>query len=116
MAQPLHSFGEFHERSEAGEPANSPMHDIANLMTLEVGFPSVGLELLDSERQTMSRGIDVQDDRLHDLSLLQDLGGMFDALRPGQVRDMHQTVNAFFDLDKRAEVSHIPDSAFHHRS
>ena len=29
---------------------------------------------------------------------------------------MHQTVDAFFDLDKSAEIGQFADSPFHHRT
>jgi len=38
--------------------------------------------------------------------------GMFDTLCPGDVRYVYQTIDAFFDADKHAEVGHVLDLAF----
>src|SRR5581483_10033316 len=61
-------------------------------------------------------GVNVQDHGLNELSLLQNFRWMFDPLCPGQVRDVYQAVDTFFDLDEGAEIGHVADAAFDHRA
>ena len=114
MAEAFHALGEFHESSEAGQAADPAVHRIAHLVILEVALPGVGLQLLDAQREAVRRGIDIQNHRLHDHALLQNFAGMLDALGPGEIADVHQAVDALFDLDEGAEIGHVADAAFHH--
>ena len=41
---------------------------------------------------------------------------MLDPLGPGQVGNVHQPVDAFFDLNEGAELGHVPDAALDHRT
>src|SRR4030095_8452997 len=59
---------------------------------------------------------DVEDHGLHDLSLLQDLRRVLDALGPRKIGNVHQAVDAFLDFDECPEIGHVPDPALHHRS
>src|ERR1019366_4977351 len=114
MAQPFHSFGELDKRAEAGQPADPAMNRVAHLVILEIAFPSVGLQLLDTQGKAVRGGIDIQNHRLHDHTLLKNFAGMFDALRPGQVADVHQAVDAFLDFDEGAEIGHVAHASLHH--
>src|SRR5262245_32802387 len=64
----------------------------------------------------MAARIDIENHRLDDLAFFQNLGGVFYALGPGQVRNMHQTVDTFFDFDEGPEIGHIADAALHYRT
>src|ERR1700757_1276066 len=75
-------------------------------------IPDIRLELLDAQRKTAILRLDAQNDRTNLLALLQDLGRMLDPLGPAQVRNMHQTVDAVFDLDERAEVGEVAYAPF----
>ena len=85
-------------------------------MILEIAFPGIRLELLDTQRKPVRCGIDIQNHRLHDLPFFQHLGRMLDALGPGQVGNVNQAVDALFNFDECAEIGHIADPAFHHRA
>jgi hypothetical protein len=61
-------------------------------------------------------GVDLQHHRLHELPLLQHLGGMLDALGPTHVGNVDQAVDAFLDLDEGAEIGELANAAFHHRA
>src|SRR5438045_8023565 len=50
--------------------------------------------------------------RLHLLALLQDFGGMLHALGPAQIADMHQSIDAVFDLDEGTEIGKVANLAF----
>src|SRR5579872_6340088 len=62
----------------------------------------------------MLRGIDIQDHGLYDLALLEDLGGMFYTLGPGEIGNVHQAVDALFNLNEGAEIGHIAHPALHY--
>src|SRR5438309_425833 len=74
--------------------------------------PSVVLQLDDAQRQAAVLRLDAEYNRLHLLALLQDLGGMLDALGPAQVRHVNQAVDAVFDLDEGTEVREVANAAF----
>ena len=50
------------------------------------------------------------------LAFLDHIGRMLDALRPGEVGNVDQTVDAWLDLDKYTEVGDVADLATHDRS
>src|SRR5579871_862291 len=114
MAEALDAFRKLYEGTEAGQAANAAMHRIADLVILKIGFPGVRLELLDPQGKTMGGGIDIQDDGLYNLAFFEHLGGVLDALRPGEIGDVDQAVDALLDFDKCAEVRHVADAAFHY--
>src|ERR1700694_2886608 len=41
---------------------------------------------------------------------------MFYALGPGEIRDVDETVDAFFDFDEHTEVGELADAALDHRA
>ena len=58
--------------------------------------------------------VDAEHFGFDDIALLKELGRMFDLLGPVQIGDMHQSVDAFFDADKNAEVGDVAHRAFDH--
>ncbi len=85
-------------------------------MGTEEGFPGVGLQLLDAQREAAVIGVDAEDDSLHHLSFFEDLGGMLDAFDPRHVGDVDQAVDAFFDFDEGAEIGEFAQAAFDDRA
>ena len=85
-------------------------------MAPEESLPGVRLELLDAQREPPVAGIDIEDHGLDELALFQQLGGMLDALGPGQIGDVNQTVDALFDFDEGAEVRQLAHPPLHHRA
>src|SRR5438309_1446389 len=100
MTEALDSFGNFDEGAELRGTQNLAVDDVANTVLGEEGLPDIGLELLDAQRQAAVFRLDAENHSLDLLALLQDFGRMLDALGPAQVRDMHQAVDAVFDLDE----------------
>src|SRR6185437_15072593 len=49
-------------------------------------------------------------------ALLEHLGGVLDALGPAEVGDVHQAVDAIFNLDEGTEVRKVAHAAFHDRA
>src|SRR5579864_2589013 len=116
VAQTFHAGGEFHENAEIGRAANSSTHHIAHLMRAEEGLPGVRLQLLHAEGKAAVGRIDVQNYGLNQLTLLHQFGRMLDAFRPGQIRDVHQSIDAFLDFYESAEIGQLAHAALHHRA
>src|SRR6478672_2559868 len=85
-------------------------------MSREERFPGVWLQLLDTKREPLGLRVDCQNDGLYHLALLEYLGRVLESLRPGQIGYVHQTVDAFFNLDECAEIRHAADPALDHRA
>src|SRR5262249_12508845 len=81
---------------------------------LEIALPGIRLELLDSERQPVGGGVDIQNHRLNDHALFEYFVRVLDPLGPGKIADVHQPVDPFLDLDKCPEIGHVADTPFHH--
>src|ERR1035437_3789567 len=114
MAQAFHPVGKLDKGAKTGQAADAAMYRIAHLVVLKVALPGVGLQLFDAQGKAVRGGIDIQDHRLHNHALLEDLAGMFDALGPGQIAHVDQAVDAFLDFDEGAEIGHVAHPALHH--
>ena len=70
-------------------------------------FPGVLLELLVAQGEATVVFVDFED---NDFDVSADLGefrGVLDLLGPGEVGDVDESVHAFFDFDKHAEVGEV---------
>ena len=103
-------FLEPHEGAVAGEVANLAGHPGADLVFLLGQIPWVGLELADAQGDFLLVLIDAEHHGLDVLAGLDHLGGLVDALGPGQFADVHQPLDARLQLDEcavRHEVDHL---------
>src|SRR5690606_16341869 len=71
------------------------------------------LDLLHAQRDALGLRIDVEDHGLHLLADLENLAGVLEALGPGHLGDVDQTLDALLDLDERAVVGEGDDLAGH---
>src|SRR5947209_1442501 len=69
MAQPFHSGEKLNKNAKLSGAADSAPHAIANLMCSEESLPRIGLKLLDPQRETPARGVDVENHSLNHLAL-----------------------------------------------
>src|SRR5207247_959830 len=79
-------------------------------------FPSVWLQLFYRKRHAPILSVHAGDNSVDLLSLLEQFAWMDNPLRPGNIRDVHQAVNAVFDFDESAKVSQVANAAMHARS
>src|SRR5262249_57880888 len=77
--------------------------------------PGILGQLLDAERDALVVDVDAEHHGLDVLALLEELGGVFDLLRPVEVGDVHQAVDALLHLDEQAEVGDALDLALQSR-
>ena len=80
----------------------------------EDGFkrnPNVFRELLVAEAQATVFYIDVKYDHFQLLILLDEFARMAVFLGPAQIADVHEAINAFFQLDEQTLVGHVAHDA-----
>ena len=71
-----------------------------------------GLEALEAQRQTTPLGVDLDDLDVDFLARTHDLGGIFHVVL-GQLGDVDEAFDPFFDLDEGAERDQLGDLAVH---
>src|SRR5258708_40019559 len=85
-------------------------------MTGEERLPYIGLQLFHAQSQTALIGLNGQHNCLYAAALFEYLGRMLHALGPTQTADVHQAVDAIFDLDESAEGGQGADTSFDRHS
>ena len=75
-------------------------------------FPWVFFQLLVSEAHAAILLVEFEHDNFDFVPYVAKLRGVLDLLGPAEVRDVHQTVDAFFQLDEEAEVGEVAHRAF----
>src|SRR5438093_2160139 len=73
--------------------------------------PRILLRLLQSQRDALVLGVDVQNQHVDLVTLLHDFRWVLDPLGPRHVGDVNQAVDARLDLDERAERRQVADLA-----
>ncbi len=103
---------QFHEDPKIGYIGNGAGYPGTLPVLLRDFVPGIIGELFDAQRESFMIFVNVQDNGLHFLTLLINLRRMFDSLGPGNIGNMHQTVDTFIDTDKNTEVGNVFYSAF----
>ena len=76
----------------------------------EDGFkhiPRILFELLVAEAEAAVLLVDVEDDDFDGLANLGEFGRVLDLLRPAEVADVDQAIDAFFEFDEDTEVGEV---------
>ncbi len=100
------------ERSITGEIANLAFDFGAGRIFLLRFVPGVGFELAQAQRDLLLIAIDAQHHSLNLLVRLEDVGGLRDALGPGEFGDVDQPLHTGLQLDEGAVGNQIDDAAF----
>src|SRR5713101_7106264 len=87
--------------------------ELALLVARDEVVDRIAFELLDPERNPLALDVDRQDLRLGLLALLEVAHRLLAGQRPGQVREVHQTVDSALKPDENAEVGDRLDLAFY---
>src|SRR5437867_2696559 len=85
---------------------------VAHLVILVNVRPWVFRELLDADRNALIALVDFEHDRFDFVAFLEDLGGVIDFARPGNIRDVDHAVQTFLQFDERAITGEIANFAF----
>src|SRR6185436_7159969 len=73
--------------------------------------PRIFLRLLESERDALVVGVDIENHDVNAVALLHDFRRMLNALRPRHVGDVNQAIDAGLDLDERTKAREVPNLA-----
>ena len=69
--------------------------------------PWVRRELFDAQREALVLFVDVGHNSFDFLAEIEELGGVLDPVCPGDVGDVHEAVDAFFDADEDTEFGDV---------
>ncbi len=116
MDQSLDALLQLHEHTKVSVLDHHALDDLAQEEAGVHGQPGILAELLDAQGDALIVAIDVQNPRLDLVALLKAIGGVLDPLAPGEVRDVHQAVDAFVDADEDSEVGDVPHIALDDRA
>ncbi len=116
VQQPLNALLELDEDAEVGVVDDLALERLAEEVTARGAAPRVLGQLLDAQAEALAQLVDLQDLGLDLVALLVALGGVTDPLRPGQVADVDQPVDAILDADEDAEVGDVADLALQDRA
>src|SRR5882762_419081 len=105
MDEAFDSFLNLDEHTEVRNRADLAVYSRVERIALRYRVPRIGAELLHAEAHALVLDVDTQHDRLELVALLDHFRRMPNFLRPRQIRDVHQAVDARFDFDEHAEIS-----------
>ena len=107
--EPVKALFDFHERAKLRDVANLPGDDRSHGIFLSRQQPGIGLRLLHSQRDAPVAGLDVQHDHVHHVADLRHLRRVLNFFVPAHLRDMHQALDALFQLDEHSVVDDAYD-------
>ena len=117
MQEPFELILELHEDTEVGDLGHIADDHGTGLVAIgDLLGPRIGLELLETQRDTLALLVHLQHDSTHRVALLDDLVRVDDLACPRHVGDVQQTVDAILELDKGAVVREVAHLAFDDRT
>src|SRR6185437_528361 len=105
-----------HDHALVHEAGHRAAHIGAYGIRLTNAQPRIFGGLLEPQRDALVLGVDVEDYDIHGVALLDDLGRVLHALRPGHVRDVNESIDPRLDLDERTKGCEVADLAREARS
>ncbi len=114
----VHTLLELHEQPEVHDLDDLHVQHLAHRVVHGNASPRIVHGLLDAEADLrfVLIELDVEHDGVHLVALLIELGGMAHAVRPTQVGDMHEAVDAVLNLHEHAKVGDVADAAVNRRA
>src|SRR6185369_7726636 len=74
-------------------------------------FPGTWHQVLHRKRKPLTMFVDVCNDSVDFLVLFKEFFRMLYLFRPGYIRNMYETIDALFQLDKSTKISQVSDPA-----
>ena len=111
VQQAVDAFLQLDECTVVGQVAHLAANDGARRVVLGHHVPGVHLGLLHAETDRLLFDIDLEHDHFELVTLLDDFARVVDALGPGHLGDVHQALDAVFELDERAVAHEVDDFA-----
>src|SRR5262249_54996984 len=109
--QAVEAVFDFDEGAEFGDVSNPAGYHGADRVLLGGQQPRIGLRLLDAGRDAAVPGVDCELQHLRLFSFPGTLRRVHGFLRPAHFADVHQTLDALFDLYENAVVNDADDLA-----
>jgi hypothetical protein len=116
MDQAIDTLFQRDESPKVGEIAHFAFDDRSDGVTFISGGPRTGFHLLHSKRDALFLLVDAQDYGLDHIPDIDDFRRMFDALRPGHLRDVDQPFNPLLQFHKGAIIGDANDLATYLRT
>ena len=107
----VHAFFQLDERAVVGEVADLALHAGADRILRGHVVPRIRFRLADAQGDLLLFLVHVQHDRVHFLAHGQGVGRARDALRPGNLADVHEAFHAVLELHERAVGHEVHDLA-----
>src|SRR4051812_45666272 len=114
--QSVDTIFDLDERAELGEVADFAFNRRANGILVVQLLPRIGRKLLHAERYTTLARIHAQDDRLDLVANVDQLRGMFHALRPRHLAHVDQAFDSLFQFYERTVIGGRDHASFYVRA
>ena len=111
VQQTIDAFLDLDEGAVVGEVAHPATNDRADRVLVLDQVPRVVLDLLHAEGDLLLLRVDVEDDDVDHVTRVHHLVRMVDAARPRHLGDVHETLDALFELHEGAVGHHVHDLA-----
>src|SRR5271163_2776325 len=114
VAKRFDVFADVHKRAESGDARYFAFHHVPNFVRLEPIAKNV-VDLLHAQRHTAIFRVDLEHLGGDVFALLEDLVRILDALRPADVANVDEAIEAIFKLNERAKLGDVAHfSGDHH--
>ena len=111
MNQTVNAVLNFNKRAEVSEVAHPAFDGRAHGILLMQRIPRISSELPHAQRNAAFLRMHVQHHAVHMVANIHQLRGMLHAFGPRHFADVHQSLDALLQFDKRAVVSHADDAS-----
>src|SRR5262249_28592458 len=107
VQEAVDAFLDLDESAVVGQVANDAGDNGVGWVAFGDLVPGVGLDLLHAQRDFLFLLVDVQDLDLDLVAYLHQFVGVVDPFGPGHLRDMHQALDAWLQLDEGTVAHHV---------
>ncbi len=112
MDQPLHPVFQLGKGTKIRHLDDFHLHILAHVVLRRHQRPWIRLKLLEAQGQALVFFVHIQHHGPYRLTFFEHFGRMFDPLRPRQVGNVNQSVNALFQCDKGTEIRQVAHFTF----
>ena len=109
MDETFYTWGKLNKRTKLSVACHLALGTCARNINERSSFVGVFLQLLDSKREAHVLNVDLKNFGFDFVALLVEILRMLHALGPGDVRNVNQAINTFFNSNKNTEISDVAD-------
>ena len=111
MDQSFNAFLKLDEYAEVGDIGNFTFDNGTGRVVVKCCLPWIWFKLFNAKREPFVFAVNFQNYGLDRITFGIFFRRVLDAFSPGKIRDVNETVNAFFNTDKYTEIGYILDLA-----